>query len=70
MICKQEWDTSSKSADYAKLGDAADFLEGWEPLYMDIEHWAISNSMKFNKDTLHVLHLEWINVRHKGRLGD
>jgi len=39
-------------ADDIKLGDTVDSLERWEALQRDLdwlEHWSISNGMKFNK---------------------
>lgn len=42
----------SKLADDTELGCTADSLEGWEALQRDLgrlKHWAINNSMKFNK---------------------
>lgn len=62
----------SKFADDAKLGSAVDFLKmrslaegsSW------LEHWAITNSMKFSKDQCQVLYLGWSNARHGCRLKD
>ncbi|KAK4810827.1 hypothetical protein QYF61_008799 [Mycteria americana] len=65
--------TLSKFAEDTKLGGAADSLEGREALQgvLDrLEHWAIINGMKFNKNKCQILHLGWSNTEHKYRLGE
>ncbi|KAK4819559.1 hypothetical protein QYF61_007070 [Mycteria americana] len=52
--------TLSNFADNTKLGEAIDSLEGREALWTDLgrlEHWAITNCMKFNKDKCQIWHL-------------
>ncbi|KAK4830609.1 LOW QUALITY PROTEIN: hypothetical protein QYF61_012052 [Mycteria americana] len=65
--------TISKSADDTKLGGAVDCLEGHEALQRDLdrlEHWAIINGMKFNKNKSQILPLGWSNAGHKYKLGE
>ncbi|KAK4827341.1 hypothetical protein QYF61_016788 [Mycteria americana] len=59
--------TISKFADDTKLGGAVDSLEGQEALQRDLgrlEHWAITNGMKFNKNKCGIL--GWSKPRRKG----
>ncbi|KAK4823871.1 hypothetical protein QYF61_007627 [Mycteria americana] len=63
--------TISKSAD--ELGDAVDSLKGQEALQRDLdrlEHWAMTNGMKFNKTKCQILHLGRSNTGHKYKLGE
>ncbi|KAK4810648.1 hypothetical protein QYF61_007385 [Mycteria americana] len=63
----------SKFADDTKLGGAADPLEEQEALQRDLdrlEHWAMINGMKFNKNKCPILYLGWSNARHKYKLGE
>lgn len=63
----------SKFADNTKLAGAANSLEGQEILQRDLdtlEHWAISNGMKFSKGKCQVPQLEWSNAGHSYRLED
>ena len=65
--------TISKFADDMKLGGAIDSLEGQEALQKDLdrlEHWAITNGMKLNKNKCWILHLGWNNARYKSELGE
>ncbi|KAK4831051.1 hypothetical protein QYF61_014983 [Mycteria americana] len=65
--------TISKFADGTKLGGAVDSLEGQEALQRDLdrlEHWAILNGMKFNKNKCQILHLGQSNAGHKYKLGE
>ncbi|KAK4830104.1 hypothetical protein QYF61_008531 [Mycteria americana] len=60
-------------ADDTKLGGAVDSLMGQEALqrYLDrLEHQAIINSMKFNKNKCWILHLGGSNAGHKYKLGE
>jgi len=53
--------TFNKFADNTKLGGAVDFLEGQETLKRDrdrLEHWTITNVMKFKKNKCQILHLD------------
>ncbi|GAB0204733.1 cAMP-dependent protein kinase inhibitor alpha [Grus japonensis] len=65
--------TISKFSDDTKLGGAVNSLEGQEALQKDLdrlEHWAVINGMKFNKNKCQILHLGWSNTRHKYKLGE
>ncbi|PKU42358.1 hypothetical protein llap_7338 [Limosa lapponica baueri] len=65
--------TISKFADDTKPGGAAGFLKGQEVLQRDLDrlqHWAIINGTKFNKNTCQSLNLGQINARHKYKLGE
>lgn len=58
-------------ADDTKLRAAV--VEGQEALQKDLgrlEHWALTNSMNFNKERCQVLHLGKSNARYRYRLGD
>lgn len=60
-------------ADDTKWAGAVESWEGWEDLQRDLdtlEHWAISNNMKFNKDKCWVLHLEQSDNGYKHWLGN
>ncbi|KAK4828449.1 hypothetical protein QYF61_026674 [Mycteria americana] len=65
--------TIRKFADDTKLGAAVDSLEGQEALQGDLnrlEHWAIINGMKLNKNKCQILYLGWSNAGHKYKLGE
>jgi len=59
--------------DNAKLGEAADSLEGREALQRDLdklEGWATTKCMKFNKSMCQILHLGRGNPEYTYRQGD
>ncbi|KAK4807101.1 hypothetical protein QYF61_018442 [Mycteria americana] len=65
--------TLIKFADYTKLGGAVDSLEGQEALQKDLdrlEHWAMINGMKVNKNKCWILHQGRSNAGHKYKLGE
>jgi len=64
--------TIGKSADYTKLCDAVNMLEGRDAIQRELnrlESWACVKLMKFNKATCKVLHMGWGNSKQKYRLG-
>ncbi|KAK4826233.1 hypothetical protein QYF61_006274 [Mycteria americana] len=65
--------TLRQFADDTKPGGAADPFEGQEALqrHLDrLEHWAIINGMKLNKNKCWILHMRRSNTRHKYKLGE
>ncbi|KAK4826225.1 hypothetical protein QYF61_006266 [Mycteria americana] len=65
--------TLRQFADDTKLGGAADSLKGQEASQRDLhrlEHWAIINGMKLNKNKCQILHVGRSKAGHKSKLGD